>query len=49
MRSEVSRWNWWKWTVWSSVALNSPTGMDTSPNVIEPVQIARAIATNLLR
>src|SRR5690606_15798397 len=42
-RSEVPRSNWWKWIVWSSVALNSPTGIDTSPKLIEPVQIARAI------
>src|SRR5690349_8966492 len=43
MRSEVPRSNWWKWIVWSSVALNSPTGMDTNPKEIAPVQIARAM------
>jgi hypothetical protein len=29
--------------VWSSVAVKSPTGIETSPKLIEPVQIARAI------
>jgi hypothetical protein len=28
--------------VWSSVALNTPTGIDTNPNAIDPVQIALA-------
>ena len=46
-RSEVPRSNWWKWIVWSSVALNSPTGMDTSPKLMDPVQIARAISSPL--
>lgn len=31
----------------SSVAVKSPTGMDTSPKLIDPVQIARAISSPL--
>ncbi|ODU02086.1 MAG: hypothetical protein ABS81_18655 [Pseudonocardia sp. SCN 72-86] len=46
-RSEVPRSNWWNETVWSPVAVCRPTGIDTSPKVIEPVQIARAM-TGLL-
>ncbi|GGM69928.1 hypothetical protein GCM10011609_02090 [Lentzea pudingi] len=43
MRSDVPRWNWLKWTVWSSVALNSCTGMLTSPKLMEPLQIDLAM------
>src|ERR1700722_15402835 len=43
MRSLVSRWNWLKCTVRSSVAAYNPTGMLTSPNASAPLQITRAI------
>ncbi|GGQ84604.1 hypothetical protein GCM10010216_53300 [Streptomyces flaveolus] len=35
--------------MWSCVAENSPTGTVTSPNVITPVQIARAMAVRSVR
>src|SRR4051812_14772479 len=44
MRSAVSFSNWWNDTSWSWVAEYIATGTDTSPNVIDPVQIGRAMA-----
>ncbi|GIF51874.1 hypothetical protein Afe04nite_64130 [Asanoa ferruginea] len=37
--------NWWKETSWSRVAEYIRTGTATSPKLITPVQIGRAIAT----
>ena len=46
-RSDVPRWIWLKWMVWLSVAVNSWTGMATSPNESAPLQTARAMARHL--
>src|SRR3954464_9566671 len=43
MRSPVPSWNWWKEMSLDSVALYSFTGTFTSPKLIVPLQIARAI------
>ena len=44
MRAPVSRESWWKRTDFGEVALYSFTGTLTSPKLIAPDQIARAIA-----
>src|SRR5437763_3561497 len=44
MRAPVLLDSWWKRTVLGEVALNSLTGTLTSPKLIAPDQIARAIS-----
>ena len=43
MRAPVLADSWWKRTVFGEVALYSLTGTLTSPKLIAPLQIARAI------
>src|SRR5947209_8420739 len=44
MRTPVLLESWWKRTVLGCVALNSFTGTLTSPKLIAPLQIARAMS-----
>src|SRR4051812_29760120 len=46
MRLPVPRSNWWKEMSFCSVALNSLTGMLTSPKPMDPLQIARAMPSS---
>src|SRR3954464_3138696 len=43
MRAPVLFSNWLKWTLWSRTAANAFTGTLTSPKLMDPLQIARAM------
>src|SRR6266536_2920653 len=43
IRPKSSSWSWLKWSDFSSVAVNRPTGTDTRPNEMAPFHIALGI------